>query len=246
MSTKTETAQWTKNGNLKLGESIWSFNTLAGCGLINGTKGTCKKEYCTGCYNAEDPKKSNCYVFKSYARYGWDHSSVVKGHIRNTEAMRTDLTKAFEDLNKQIQRARKKPTSCRIHSSGEIETADELKGWMNIATKNPTIPFYVYTKAYDVVDEVLGKEKLTIPSNFFLNISIWHTNGISCYLKYKTLDNVRAFVYDDGYDYTKEGLKINCHCPAYDKNGKMNHDYTCDKCGICYNKKAKICGCYDH
>ena len=50
---------------------------------------------------------------------------------------------------------------------------------------------------------------------------------------------------DDGYDYSKK-LKIDCYCPAYDKSGKLSHDLTCDKCKICFQKKAKVCGCYSH
>ena len=65
------------------------------------------------------------------------------------------------------------------------------------------------------------------------------------YNKWKHLDCIRAFVYDDGYDYSKL-LKIDCYCPAYDKSGKLSHELTCDKCKICFQKKAKVCGCYSH
>ena len=84
-----------------------------------------------------------------------------------------------------------------------------------------------------------------MPSNMFINVSIWHENGIDTYNKWKHLDCIRAFVYDDGYDYGDK-LKINCYCPAYDKNGKLHHDLTCDKCKICFQSKAKVCGCYNH
>lgn len=233
--------RFNKEGNIKIG-NMWSFNKLAGSGIIAGCKGTCSK-YCTGCYNEEDPKKSNCYVFNSYVRYGWDKSSVVKGHARNTNALRNDLKKAFEELHLQLKRAKKKPLAVRIHSSGELETTEELIAWLEEAKNFPEIPFYVYTKAYDILNEVLGKYKL--PKNFYINISIWHEVGIECYNRWKHLKNVRAFVYKDNYIYP-ESLKIMAMCPAYDKKGKMNHKYTCDKCKICFSNKAKICGCYDH
>ena len=94
-----------------------------------------------------------------------------------------------------------------------------------------------------------SKESVYTPKflvdNFYINISIWHESGIGTYNKWKHLDCIRAFVYDDGYDYGNQ-LKINCYCPAYDENGKLSHDLTCDKCKICFQKKAKVCGCYDH
>lgn len=239
------TAKFVKNGNIKIGNTMWSWNKLAGNGIIAGCKGTCG-EHCKGCYNAEDPKKSSCYVFKSYVQYGWDGGTVVKSHIRNTNIIRNDIDKAFEDIRLQLKRAKKKPSAVRIHASGELESAKELKMWLETAKMFPKIPFYVYTKAYNVVDDVLSHTKMKdLPNNFYINISIWLESGIETYNKWKHLDFIRAFVYDNGYNYG-DMLKINCHCPAYDKNGKLSHDLTCDKCKICFQKKAKVCGCYSH
>lgn len=238
-------ARMVKNGNIKIGDTMWSWNKLAGSGVIAGCKGTCGG-HCNGCYNADDPKKSPCYVFKSYNIYGWDHSSVVKGHVRNTNIMRNNIDYAFNDIRLQLRRAKKKPSAIRIHAAGELETAQELRKWIETASMFPFAPFYVYTKAYEILDEMLSEfDNDTIPDNFFVNISIWHENGISTYNRWKHLDCVRAFVYDDGYDYSDK-IKIDCYCPAYDQNGKLHHDSTCDKCGICFQTKAKVCGCYNH
>lgn len=238
-------ARFVKNGNIKIGDTMWNWNKLAGSGVIAGCKGTCGS-HCQGCYDANNPRKSPCYVFKSYNIYGWDHSSVVKGHVRNTNVMRENIDKAFNDIRLQLKRARKKPSAVRIHASGEIETAQELREWIETAALSPSIPFYIYTKAYEVLDDVLSSmDTNSMPSNFFINVSIWHENGIDMYNKWKHLDCIRAFVYDDGYDYG-EKLKINCYCPAYDKSGKLKHDLTCDKCEICFQKRAKVCGCYSH
>ena len=239
------TAKFVKNGNIKIGNTMWSWNKLAGKGEIAGCKGTCG-DHCHGCYNEEDPRKSPCYVFKSYNIYGWDHSSVVKGHVRNTKVMRENIEKAFKDIRLQLKRAKKKPSAIRIHAAGELEDVKELKGWIETAKMNQDIPFYIYTKAYEVLDEVLSSmDASAMPKNFFINVSIWHENGIDIYNKWKHLDCIRAFVYDDGYDYS-ELIKMDCYCPAYDKNGKLSHELTCDKCAICYQKKAKVCGCYSH
>lgn len=237
-------AKMVKNGNIKLGNSMWSFNKLAGAGEICGCKGTCG-EHCKGCYNAESPKKSNCYVFKSYVTYGWEKSTVVKAHIRNTNAIRGDIDSTFKDIRAQLKRAKKKPSAVRIHSSGELETVEELINWIETARMFPEIPFYIYTKNYAVVDNVLTRSSMRVPNNFFINISIWHESGIETYQKFSSLDCVRAFVYDDGYDYGKR-LKISCYCPAYDEKGKLHHDLTCDKCRICFQNKAKVCACHSH
>lgn len=238
-------ARMVKNGNIKIGRTMWSWNKLAGSGTIAGCKGTCG-EHCKGCYDEKNPKKSPCYVFKSYNIYGWDHSSVVKGHVRNTNIMRDDINKAFKEIQLQLKRAKKKPSAVRIHASGELESAQELRKWIETAAMFPDIPFYVYTKAYEILDEVLSENNNnTIPKNFFINISIWHDSGVEAYNRWKRLDCVRAFVYDDGYNYGND-LKIDCYCPAYDENGKLHHDLTCDRCKICFQNKAKVCGCYAH
>lgn len=133
-----------KSGNLKLGQ-IWTFNKLAGGGIISGCQGSCGS-CCNGCYNSDNPKKSACFVFKSYVQYGWDKSTVVKSHIKNTIAIRTNIIKAFSDIDLQIKRAKKQPSIIRIHSSGELEKSIELKYWIWTAQNNPTIKFYIYTK----------------------------------------------------------------------------------------------------
>ena len=235
------TAKLVKNGNIKIGNTMWSWNKLAGSGEIAGCKGTCGK-YCKGCYDPKNPKKSPCYVFKSYVQYGWDKSTVVKSHIQNTKIMRENLIKAFAEIEQQIRRAKKKPTAIRIHASGEIESVKELKLWTIVADEFPGIYFYLYTKNYKTVEAVL-KDIKELPKNFYINISIWHENGVKFYNKWKQLKNIRAFVYDDGVGLK---LKPDCYCPAYDKNGKLHHDITCDKCKICFQDKAKICACYAH
>ena len=223
------------SGNTKLGRML-VFNKLAGSGMIDGCMGSCGK-HCTGCYNPEDPMKSACYVFKSYRQYG---KNTTNWHIQNTQGLRTEPNVVFDSLANQMSRMRvTRPV--RIHASGEIETAEELLKWFWMAKKFPKFAFYIYTKNYEVVDEVLSSHN--IPNNFFLNISIWHEDGIECFNKWKNRTNVRAFVYMDGYEYP---FKVNAMCPAYGKDGKMNHDKQCASCGICFQSKAKICGCLSH
>lgn len=235
------TAKFNKKGNIKLGPTIWTFNKLAGSGTLGGIKGTCGS-HCTGCYNIKDPSKSPCYVFKSYAMYGWEKSTVVKSHVRNTIIMRTNMKKAFEDLRLQIKRAKIKPTAVRIHASGEIESAQELHEWAITAAMFPKIPFYIYTKNYEELDKFLSS-KIATPKNFFINISIWHEEGIKTYNKWKHIPIIKAFVYCDDYKYL---FNLDCYCPAYNDKGKMNHDIPCQKCKKCFKPGTKIIGCKSH
>lgn len=232
-------ARFNKNGNTKIGR-IWSFSTLMGDELIRinyhgftaDVMGTCGK-HCTGC-------KKSCYVKHSY-RY----PSVKYGHALNTIAIRDDIEKACTDLSNQIKRAKNKPNAVRIHVSGEFETQAEFDMWNKLAMSYPDVTFYVYSKAYDIMNDYFTNN--TPASNFVINVSIWHDYGIMFFLKWCHLKNVRAFVYDDGYDYRKWGIYSDSRCPAYDKNGKTVNGVTCEKCGLCMNRRNyKITFCNAH
>lgn len=224
-------------GNIKLG-NMGSFSKLYGSDshyiekLGFAVSGTCGK-YCTGC-------SKDCYVRKSY-RY----KSVMYGHALNTLAVRNDLAQVFADLNNQLTRKRKKFETVRINQSGEIETSDEFIMWCELAKCHPETTFYVYTKAYDLV---LATIKAGLPSNLVVLISVWHEYGANEYLSVAHLDNVKAFVYDDGFDYAALGIIIQTYCKAYDENGKLDHAITCNKCQKCFNKLAscKVIGTYPH
>lgn len=233
-------AKWNKNGNIKLGGAIWSFSTLMGNEPIYIEKldadivGTCG-EHCTFC-------KKKCYVRKSYR-----HKSVKLGHALNTIAIRENPEQAGIDLNLQIERAKNIPLACRFDQSGEIESLDELYMFIYVASENPDIPFYVYTKAYDFIIPALLAG--IVPENLTVLISIWHECGIREYNRVKHLPNVKAFVYDDRkFDYSAAGLDIQTYCHAYDENGKLDHEITCGRCQKCFNrcKSCKVIGCFDH
>jgi len=246
------------NGNIKVGNML-TWNKLAGAGYLLGVLGSCG-EFCKGgCYDCKNPMKSPCYVFKSYAQYG---ASVIDSHTINTLWMRYKMAQTFTILNKQLKKM-KKSKPIRIHASGEFESAEEVKGWFRLAELNPSFPFYVYTKAYKYVDEAMedwmklhGKN---IPDNFYINVSIWHESGVEFYHKWEHVDNIKAFVYNDGYDYAGK-LEMKCNCPAYKKETKVDkkgnvkervvlkHDLTCDRCKLCFinNKGAKVISCLDH
>ena len=232
-------ARFNKKGNIKLGTKMWTWSKLKGAdnfttkyGEVVGSCGV----YCEGC-------SKGCYVNASY-RY----PSVKDGHARNTLAFRNDLNGSFEELKKQVENAKHKPDIIRINQSGEIETPFELVLWFNMAKKYPAIKFYIYTKNFDALRFTLSyfDNGETIPENITVLISVWHEYGIKEFEEFKHYDFIKAFVYDDGFNYADTGLTIDSYCMAYDRNGKMDHNVTCEKCQKCFNRFHKVIGCYDH
>ena len=230
-------AHFVAGGNTKLGKSVLTFSKLYGDELfyIRGlgifVKGSCGG-YCIGC-------KNSCYVKKSY-RY----DSVMLCHAVNTLAIRESIAKAFDDLDAQLTRKRNKAEIVRIHQSGELESLAELIAWLDLARKHPETVFYLYSKAYDFIEYVVEHD--LIPSNIIILVSIWHEFGIDCYLKTGHNPQIKAFILIDGFDYISFGIEVETMCFAYDRNGKMNHDITCDLCKKCFNKTTKTIGCFEH
>lgn len=239
-------AKFNKNGNIKVG-AMWVWNKVKGSKVYNTiygpVKGTCG-HYCKSCEKA-------CYVEKSYVRWTDENGNnqVINSHARNTIAMRSNIFKAFKDLNAQIDRARNKPAFIRIHQSGEIETPMELLLWVLSAKKHPNIKYYTYTKNIDAVRMVINTfdDGAAMPQNIVINVSVWHEYGLNDYMELSKYPFIKAFVYDDlSFDYAAHGLNIETYCMAYDKKGKMNHAVTCDKCRKCIDGACKVIGCFDH
>lgn len=230
--------------NMKLG-NMGSISKLMGDEdyfipqLGISVKGTCGG-FCDGC-------KGNCYVRKSY--WDWHGNKVKYGHALTTLAMRNDLQGTIREMDGIIKRKRIPYECIRINQSGEFESVEEVKGYIYLAKENPTVTFYAYTKNYDAIRESV--ELNALPKNLFINISVWGKQGIAEYKEFSAKSNqIRAFVYvDNTYTvnwYAEHGLEVKWFCGAYDKKGKMNHAVTCDKCKLCYSRKHKIMGCYDH
>lgn len=230
-------ARFNKGGNVKLG-GLWSWSTLYSDKFFYVEK--LGKSIQGTCGNNCDVCKEKCYVRKSY-RY----PSVVYSHARNTEMLRNDIQKTFDDLNKQITRARKKPIAIRLNQSGEIENKTQFNMFCGLAFEHPETQFFIYTKNYPVIIERALNG--VIPENLTVLISVWHNVGLDEYLILKDFDNIKAFVYDDN-KYLYSQFDINTYCMAYDENGKLNHNITCDKCRKCFdrNPKHKIIGCKEH
>lgn len=248
-------ARWYYGGNIKVG-NIATLSKLMGDGdytteKYGVVKGSCPTECCEHCGHSVDGKRPPCYVAKSY-RY----TNVIESHARNTLSIRNNTELAYQQLSDSMKRKRKKPVAGRYDQSGEIMNMADLLGMCMVAKENDYMPFYVYSKRYDIIIPALLAG--LVPKNLTVLISIWHEQGIKEYLSVAHLPNVKAFVYCDknkdpknGWgieEYALHGINIQTFCMAYDMKGKMNHKVTCDKCKKCFNRScnAKVIGCWDH
>lgn len=265
---KAKIKKGTVEDNIKLG-SMGSWAELAGncdyvipeLGYIT-VHGTCG-EYCKGCFNSENPRESECYVFKSYMKYTKrneddtvgdilkNECSVKLGHAYRTLAMTLFREDLLLSLDKQLvnnKRSKNPMKVIRGNESGELTCYEDLEFWCELLRRHPEVTFYIYTKNYKAVRKAIAMN--IIPENVFINISIWHKYGIKQYLEFSHHPQIKAFaVVDDEWTidkYNRNGLIIEVMCGAYDEKGKMNHNVTCDKCKICFNPRIKVCGCYKH
>lgn len=254
----------TATDNIKLG-NMGSWAELPGdCEyyipeLDVTVRGTCG-EYCKGCFNPSNPRCSACYVFKSLMRYTYSNPDGTPGDILKNkccvklgQAYRTIAMTMFRkdlllSLDKQLTNKRKKFKVIRINESGEFTCYEDLALWCELGKRHPETIFYVYTKNYKAVRKALING--IVPSNLFINISIWHEFGIEEYLEMMDHPQIRAFVMvDDEWTvekYYSKGIEITSMCGAYDENGKMNHAVTCDKCKKCFSNNSRCTACYKH
>ena len=261
---KAKIKKGTAADNIKLG-NMGSWAMLFGsCSwyipeLDVWVKGTCG-EYCKGCFNPNNERCSKCYVAKSYVKYTKRNDdgtigdiiknkcSVKLGHSYRTIAMTMFRDDLLDSLDKQLSKAKDKFETIRINESGELTCYEDLALWCELGKRHPETVFYLYTKNYKVVRKALING--IVPSNLFVNISIWHECGIEDYLEMKDHPQIRAFCLVDD-EWTKEkylsnGIEITSMCGAYDENGKMNHAVTCDKCKKCFSANNKCVGCFEH
>lgn len=178
--------------------------------------------------------------------------------------MRNDPAECFQMLSDYLSRKRIPIVAGRFNQSGELENRAEFEGMCGIAVDHNGTPFYIYSKMFDLLTEMLLNGE--VPKNMTVNFSIWHEQGIEEFLKVAHLPNVKAFVYCDknsdpvnGWgpeEYALHGINIDTWCKAYGTDGKMNHDITCEHCTKCFNtikdgkvvvkKKAKVIACWNH
>lgn len=224
--------------NGKLG-NIPQFNTLpgdeplrlgSGRPLTNIT-GTCGK-FCEGC-------KSECYAIRTAICH---NNTVIPAWGRNTVILRNNPEKVKSEIReyciKNIVRY------FRFHTSGELESVEQLELYCEICYENPDVTFYIYTKRLDLIAKYFVYSGKRLPENFVINLSEWHGNinefisGTEDIVKVGNfLKSLNVFAYDD-HTEESEYARLLPHCPAIDKSGHET-GITCAQCRRCMKKGNK-------
>lgn len=258
-------------GNSKIGKGIWSFSTLpgnaehmitvSGKGLLTDIPGTCSR-FCDGCFGG------GCYAVRDAKLHhnatirAWGENTLLLRSGRLWDELETFLTlkngkaeKYLEEAHRQgidpdyaLKKARELATVkiFRIHVSGELEDAAQLRRWNLLALAHPEIQFGIYTKNFDALAEFLDGGA-DFADNFVVNVSEWH--GIAKpFLEKYGWAKLNVFAYDDGTEPEVGKLP---HCPAVGADGhhaKMadGAPITCDICRRCYRKTGRRTAVYAH
>lgn len=234
---KTTTTTTTLNAHISSHNSktgIPSFNLLAGSsnhkytGYISKSArkdllnvcGTCGCNDCPGCYA------------KKMSRFTAVYNNFAENTLLTyTAAGREIIYNTISTFVKPTKR-KQAPPFFRIHDSGDFNSLEYLTMWDRIATENPDIIFYCYTKRIDLLKEfkaINGRDPA-----FTFQLSTWE--GICEYIDIVNagFENAPLFEYDDG---TREDLKHRPHCPAVNKHGKRT-GVKCIQCQHCMKCKA--------
>ena len=224
----SETQIHISDGNEKMGKGVYNISLLPGAGYLKfrgwgkfpkgkpltNIKGTCGG-ICEKCGCMEE-----CYAVKALIR---QHNSCTKAWGENTLLAREDCNRYFEEIERFL--SLNLVPVFRWHVSGEIMNMNYLCEMIRIAIDNPETQFYVYTKAYKIVEHVVRHPE-DCPPNLHILVSIWHKN-------YKNPYGFPEFIYDDG---TEEELNTVPHCPAVNRDGKET-GVTCAVCRKCWRVK---------
>ena len=229
-------------GNIKVG-NIPQFNTLPGDEALKLSSGqvlTNVKGTCAGC--CSDCKHS-CYAVKCCM---YHHNSIIPAWAKNTVIMRSDPEKVRREINEFC--AKNAVKYFRYHTSGEIESQEQLKLYCDICKDNDDVIFYVYTKRFDLLNEYFVKKGNSLPENFIINLSEWHGN-LKPYLESSDagtkefFSKLNIFAFDDKSEKAEFAAGL-VHCPAIDKTGHET-GVTCAQCKRCM-KAGHRTSVYEH
>jgi len=168
-------------------ETIGVFNwSLPAYKAMDGTitcpnAGACK----TGCY-----AMSGCFRFSNVKKKHQSNLDLTKNKNLFIKSINDDLVKAQKKVNKVV---------VRIHDSGDLYSADYLNSWFVIASMNPNIQFYTYTKMISMVE----KHKSNKPTNLTV---IYSMGGTEDHL-INTLQHKHSKVFPTVEDLEAAGYK---------------------------------------
>ncbi len=132
-----------KTGNGKTGKSIFTYSQLAGARIWSTAYGEIKGTCAGNC--------PNCYACTG--RYNMDN-------VKDCNALHTLITRSYIDFKKRAIIAQIKAdhiSIVRVHASGDFDSIEDVKAWLEISAACPDTFFYTYTKRPWQEIEVLNK-----------------------------------------------------------------------------------------
>ena len=231
-------------GNVKVG-NIPQFNTLPGNDLIEMSNGKILTNIVGTCGKCCDNCFKNCYAVRSLKLH---HNSTTVAWGANTVILRNDPEKVLNEITEFC--TKNIVNYFRFHTSGELESVEQLKLYCEICKRNPDVVFYIYTKNFDVLVDWFMENP--VPDNFVINLSEWHGNIEKYYdsisderkrdiAKRIFAKEMNVFSYDDNDPACMQNLP---HCPAIDSKGHET-GVTCAMCRRCM-KKGNNTSVYAH
>lgn len=175
----------------KLKGKNWSIlNSDSGITCVNRSNGRCK--FCNDCYAFKACRYPNPTLKQLY--------KALFFHLNDVEAISNVLQQRGSPV-------------CRINQEGEFNTLNDFLKVVELATNNPNVSFYGYTKNLEVLEHI---ETQGLPNNLVINNSLgtWSTT------------NYLAIKQDKVVDYLKNGYLL---CKG-----------ACGTCKQCLTKKNKV------
>ena len=126
-------------GNQKLG-NIPGFNTLAGNEPLTLKNGRMLTNIVGTCGSLCELCKNKCYAVRFSVQH---HNSVVPAYAKNTVILRNDPQKLRAEINEYCKKNIVR--YFRFHTSGELESIEQLKLYAQICKDNEDVVFYIYT-----------------------------------------------------------------------------------------------------
>lgn len=216
-------------GNKKLGKNVMTFSLLPTGDILTDASGKPLCNVVGSCAGCDGNCKNVCYAKKYVQRF---HNTCVKAYAENTILARFDCDRLFSEIQKAIDSTF--VSVFRFHVSGEIISENYLNHIIDLASANPTVRFYTYTKRIDMVNKTSANRRF--PENLVILFSEFN-NEINNPFDFP------VFAYDD---QTTNKYNDVFHCPAVDKNGHET-GITCSACKRCmFAKTGEKIAVYSH
>lgn len=158
--------------------------------------------------------------------------SVCGAYLRNFRLWQENPTKFEEQVNSILDLERL--PLLRWNDAGDVVDKEYVKMIFRVAAKHPEIKMMLFTKKYELFNEVLDEED--IPENLCVRFSMWDKNWkVPNYHRLPV-----AYV-----DFADSSLNPDIPKDAFTCRGG-NNGITCSNCQVCFNKKVKAVRLIEH